>query len=58
LDRAETALRPLLDTSLAPQALLALLSIYERSRDWRMAADISRQLDGKGQGNFSVRRSH
>jgi tetratricopeptide (TPR) repeat protein len=58
LDRAETALRPLLDTSLAPQALLALLSIYERSRDWRMAADISRQLDGKGQGNFAVRRSH
>jgi len=58
LDRAEAALRPLLNTSLAPQALLALLSIYERSRDWRHAADISRQLDGQGQGNFSVRRAH
>ena len=58
LDRAEAALQPLLNTSLAPQALLALLSIYERGRDWRQAADISLQLDGKGQGNFAVRRSH
>ena len=35
LDRAEAALQPLLNTRLAPQALLALLSIYERGRDWR-----------------------
>jgi lipopolysaccharide biosynthesis regulator YciM len=58
LDRAEAALQPLLTTSLAPQALLALLSIYERGRDWRQAADISLQLDGQGQGNFAVRRAH
>ena len=58
LDRAEAALRPLLNTTLASQSLLALLSIYERSRDWQQAADISLQLDQAGQGQFSVRRSH
>lgn len=58
LDRAESALRPLLDTKLSPQALLVLLSIYERTRDWQQAADISRQLDQSGQGRFTVRRAH
>ncbi len=58
LDRAEDALKPLMGTPLAPQALLALLSIYERSCDWQQAADISLQLDQSGQGQFAVRRSH
>ncbi len=58
LDRAEDALKPLMGTPLAPQALLALLSIYERSSDWQQAADISLQLDQSGQGQFAVRRSH
>jgi lipopolysaccharide biosynthesis regulator YciM len=59
LDRAETALRALLDTPLAAQALLALLSIYERARDWRQAAEVSRQLDlQQGQGQFDTRRAH
>jgi tetratricopeptide (TPR) repeat protein len=58
LDRAEAALRPLLASTLAPQALLALLTIYERTRDWQQAADISRQLDQSGQGRFAVRRAH
>ena len=59
LDRAESALKPLMDGGpLAAQALLALLSIYERSRDWQQAADISLQLDRLGQGQFAVRRSH
>ncbi len=58
LDRAETALRALLDTPLAAQALLALLSIYERARDWRQAAEVSRQLDQLGQGQFDTRRAH
>ena len=58
LDRAETALRTLLDTPLASQALLALLSIYERARDWRQAAEVSRQLDKQGQGQFDTRRAH
>ena len=58
LDRAEAALRPLMNSSLAAQALLALLTIYERTRDWQQAADISLQLDLQGQGQFTVRRAH
>jgi lipopolysaccharide biosynthesis regulator YciM len=58
LDRAETALRALQDTPLSAQALLALLSIYERARDWRQAAEVSRQLDKEGQGQFDSRRAH
>jgi len=58
LDRAETALRALSGTPLAAQALLALLSIYERARDWRQAAEVSRQLDQQGQGQFDTRRAH
>lgn len=58
LDRAETALRSLLGTPLSAQALLALLSIYERARDWRQAAEVSRQLDNQGQGQFDSRRAH
>lgn len=58
LDRAEVALRTLQDTPLSAQALLALLTIYERSRDWRQAAEVSRQLDTEGQGQFDSRRAH
>ena len=58
LDRAEAALRPLMSSALASQALLALLTIYERTRDWQQAADISQQLDLLGQGQFTVRRAH
>jgi len=58
LDRAETALRALQDTPLSAQALLALLSIYERARDWRQAAEVTRQLDKEGQGQFDSRRAH
>jgi len=43
---------------LSAQALLALLSIYERARDWRQAAEVSRQLDKEGQGQFDSRRAH
>ncbi len=58
LDRAEAALKPLMNSALAQQALLALLTIYERTRDWQQAADISQQLDLLGQGQFTVRRAH
>jgi lipopolysaccharide assembly protein B len=58
LDRAEEALRKLEGTAYAGQALLELLSIYERSRDWVQAAEVSRKLDASGQGNFSSRRAH
>lgn len=58
LDRAEEALRKLEGTAYEGQALLALLSIYERSRDWVQAAEIAEKLEASGQGNFSGRRAH
>jgi lipopolysaccharide biosynthesis regulator YciM len=58
LDRAEDALRKLEGTAYESQALLALLAIYERSRDWPHAAEIARKLDATGQGNFGGRVAH
>jgi lipopolysaccharide biosynthesis regulator YciM len=58
LDRAEEALRKLEGTAYEPQALLALLAIYERSRDWAQAAEIARKLEAAGQGDFGSRRAH
>ncbi|WP_332814449.1 lipopolysaccharide assembly protein LapB [Ramlibacter sp.] len=58
LDRAEEALRKLEGTAFGEQALLALLAIYERSRDWARAAEIARRLEASGQGTFDSRRAH
>jgi lipopolysaccharide biosynthesis regulator YciM len=58
LDRAEEALRKLEGTPHEGQALLALLAIYERTRDWPQASEIARKLDALGQGNFSGRQAH
>src|SRR6185436_6317094 len=58
LDRAEEALRKLEGTAFEGQALLALLAIYERSRDWAQAAKTTQKLDASGQGNFSGRQAH
>ena len=58
LDRAEEALRKLEGSAFEGQALLALLSIYERSRDWLQAAEIARRLEESGQGHFGGRRAH
>ncbi|MCM2253529.1 MAG: lipopolysaccharide assembly protein LapB [Ramlibacter sp.] len=58
LDRAEEALRKLEGTAFEGQALLALLAIYERSRDWGQASDTAKKLDALGQGNFSGRLAH
>ncbi len=58
LDRAEAALRKLEGTPYEEEALLALLAIYERSRDWEHATDIARKLDSVGHGSFSVRQAH
>ncbi|MGE4239697.1 lipopolysaccharide assembly protein LapB [Ramlibacter sp.] len=58
LDRAEEALRKLEGTAYEGQALLALLAIYERSRDWTQAAEIAQKLEDAGQGNFSGRLAH
>jgi lipopolysaccharide biosynthesis regulator YciM len=58
LDRAEEALLKLEGTPFEPQARLALLGNYERSRDWAHAAAIARQLDNTGIGSFGSRLAH
>jgi lipopolysaccharide biosynthesis regulator YciM len=58
LDRAEQNLRLLVDTPLAGQALLALLSIYERSRDWPAARQVAQQLSQQGLARFEGRQAH
>jgi lipopolysaccharide biosynthesis regulator YciM len=59
LDRAEEALRKLEGTAFEEQALLALLAIYERSRDWVQACEIARKLDsGAAAGQFAGRQAH
>jgi lipopolysaccharide assembly protein B len=58
LDRAETALRKLEATSYEEEARLALLSIYERSRDWQHSAEIASKLNSAGHASFSGRQAH
>ncbi|MBC7378835.1 MAG: lipopolysaccharide assembly protein LapB [Burkholderiaceae bacterium] len=58
LDRAEDALSKLEGTPFEGQARLALLAIYERSRDWPQAAVIAQKLEASGEGNFSGRLAH
>ena len=58
LDRAEAALRKLEGTPFEEEARLALLSIYERSRDWANATEIAARLGNSTQGSFSTRQSH
>jgi lipopolysaccharide assembly protein B len=58
LDRAEEALRRLEGSSYEGEARLALLAIYERSRDWQLAAEIARRMQTSNQGDFSGRLAH
>lgn len=57
-DRAEQAYRALDGTAFAGEARLALLSLYERSRDWRQAAEIAARLEASGSGSFASRIAH
>jgi lipopolysaccharide assembly protein B len=58
IDRAENTLNSLKDSSVEGPAMLALLSLYERSRDWQGANQISYRLEALGLGDFSARRAH
>ena len=58
LDRAEAALHKLEGTSFEGEALLALLAIYERSRDWPQARRIATRLDAAQPGSFATRLAH
>ncbi|MFY8119430.1 MAG: tetratricopeptide repeat protein, partial [Roseateles sp.] len=54
-DRAEEAYAALRGTAFETEAELALLSLYERSREWRKAADVARHLEQGGSGSFAGR---
>jgi len=58
LDRAEDAFTHLQDTAFAADARLALLAIYERSRDWARAGACAAHIQQSGQGDFSARQAH
>ncbi|MCJ7798668.1 MAG: lipopolysaccharide assembly protein LapB [Polaromonas sp.] len=58
LDRAEAALRKLEGTPFEEEARLALLSLYERSRDWANATEIAARLGSSSHGSFSTRQAH
>ncbi len=58
IDRAENALKDLEGTQMEGQAMLALLTLYERSRDWEQAAKVAKRLQTLGEGDFSARLAH
>ena len=59
LNLAEDSLRKLDGTAFAYSAQLALLHIYERSRDWQQADGVAQTLQAQDQEqDFSQRRSH
>jgi len=57
-DRAEAAYAELRGTAFEREARLALLSLYERSRDWAKAAEVAGELETAGTGSFSGRIAH
>jgi lipopolysaccharide biosynthesis regulator YciM len=57
-DRAEEAFRALEATPFDTEARLARLNLYERSRDWRSAAEVAAQLEKSGTGSFATRIAH
>ncbi|MFN3494301.1 MAG: lipopolysaccharide assembly protein LapB [Hydrogenophaga sp.] len=58
LDRAEAALHRLEGSAFEAEAFLALLAIYERSRDWAQARLIAEKLENADQGSFANRLAH
>ena len=57
-DRAEEAYALLRGTPFENEAELALLSLFERSRDWRRAAEVARRLEQTGTASFASRIAH
>jgi lipopolysaccharide biosynthesis regulator YciM len=58
LDRAEEGFEKLISTRFKEQSQLALLSIYERTRDYANALLMANDLEGSGQGDFKNRQAH
>ena len=57
-DRAEEAFTALEGTAFATDARLALLTLFERTRDWHKAIEVARRLESAGAGSFSQRVAH
>jgi len=57
-DRAEAAYRALEGTAFDRESRLALLSLYERSREWSRAAAVAAALEQSGAGSFASRVAH
>jgi lipopolysaccharide biosynthesis regulator YciM len=58
LDRAEEAYRELEGTGFDIDARLARLSLAERARDWRAAAEMASKLEASGTGSYANRIAH
>ena len=57
-DRAEQAWRALQGTAFDGDAQLALLALFERSRDWSAAAEVAAELERRTPGSFAPRIAH
>ncbi len=57
-DRAETAWHALEGTAYDTDARLALLTLHERSRDWRAAVDDALKLERGSTGSYASRIAH
>ncbi len=57
-DRAEEAYKALDGTAFDTEARLALLTLHERSRDWRSAVDVAQKLERTGTASFASRIGH
>ncbi len=57
-DRAEESFAALEGTPFDTEARLALLTLHERSRDWRAAVDVAQKLERSGTGSFASRIAH
>ncbi|MFG6449218.1 lipopolysaccharide assembly protein LapB [Roseateles sp. BYS180W] len=57
-DRAEAAYAQLKDSAFDLDASQALLSLYERSREWSKAAQMAGHLEAAGAGSFATRIAH
>ena len=58
LDRAETRLQQLTGTGFEAEAQLALLGLYERTREWAKAIGVAQALESAQQGSFVHRMAH
>jgi lipopolysaccharide assembly protein B len=57
-DRAEEAFRSLAGSPYRTEALLALLQLHERARDWAAASQDAALLEKAGAGSFAARMAH